>query len=240
MPTARIFLAVGRNDLALQDHVARRGPANQGDVPRILPRYHLQRPRPILRKEANHSQIRKIIPCPPYSRSASSLFSSCFSCAFFRIESLSNGSVASLLQCQARAASSCARGRGTGAWFCFRGHVFGLHDGLAPKNPSSVLPLDGRTSLASLSVGGDLWMMGRSYSGLRRCHDGEGQPRFSRLLRFGYHPSYSATPHKTHQETQLGNGARHVLLPNMIVRYPELKPLCPKKAPVGWPSYSCS
>jgi hypothetical protein len=50
------------------------------------------------------------------------------------------------------------------------------------QNQSSVLPLDGRTSLASLSVGGDLWMMGRSYSGLRRCHDGEGQPWFSRLL----------------------------------------------------------
>jgi hypothetical protein len=105
MPTAIIFLAVGRNGLA-RPCAARRGHLcrlpTEAAFPVILPvPFAAAAPHSPEGGQALTNQ--EIIPCPPYSRSASSLLFSGSSCALFRIENLSNGSVASLLQCQARA-----------------------------------------------------------------------------------------------------------------------------------------
>jgi hypothetical protein len=134
MPTAIIFLAIGRNEVILQDQVARRAHLCRLPNEAAFPVFF---PGTICSGRAQFSG-RRSFHVPPYLRSASSLFSSGSSCALFRIESLSNSSVACLLQCQARAASSYARAFGTG----LRGFAFvvmcpppGLHDGLALRSP---------------------------------------------------------------------------------------------------------
>ena len=127
MPTAIIFLAIGRTTSScktkwLAVHIC--VGCQRGGVPRILPRYHLQRPRPILRKEANHSQLGRsfhVHRTCDLRRRSSHLVPRALSSELKAL-----ATVQLLPFCNVKLApQALARGRPWHrfAWFCFRGRV---------------------------------------------------------------------------------------------------------------------